>query len=154
MAKLFKILAIAALMVLVFFSLVAEIPFGRHLEEQLNLTAYIRFASLISLVIAALYIWAYKRQIESAQKYRRADEVLQQAEVEAKRRQVELDHMETRLKADFAKKEAGLGDHIDHSIGEYQNRIKRLQEQNMELKETVAKLMQALKKERSQRPPT
>ena len=151
MGKLFKICAIAALMVLVVFSLLADTAFLRQLDKGLSLGAYIRMASLLSLAAAVLYAWGYKRQVESSQKYRRADEALNQAETAAVRRQTVLDQKEERLKAEYAKKEALLDKQIGQSVAAYQQRIKFLKKQNIELKETVAKLMQALKAERGKK---
>ena len=151
MGKLFKIGSITTLMVLFVFSLLADMPFVRQLEKGFSLGAYIRLASLLSLIGAAFYAWGYKRQIESSQKYRRANEVLQQAEISAKRRQTVLDQTEARLKADYSEKEAGLDKQIGQFTAGYQRRINRLKEQNMELKETVGKLMKALKIERAKR---
>ncbi len=151
MGKLFKICAIAALMVLVVFSLLADMAFLRQLEKGLSLGAYIRMASLLSLAAAVLYAWGYKRQVESSQKYRRADEALNQAETAAVRRQAVLDQKEEHLKAEYAEKEALLDKQIGQSVAAYQQRIKILKKQNVELKETVAKLMQALKAERGKK---
>ena len=151
MGQLVKICVVTALMVLVIFSLLADMPFVRQLDQGLSLGVYIRLASLLSLMAVAFYAWGYKRQIESSQKYRRADEVLEQAETSIARRQAALDQKEARLKADFAKKESSLDRQIGQSVAAYQQRINHLKEQNIELKETVGKLMQALKTERAKK---
>ena len=67
------------------------------------------------------------------------------------RRQAVLDQKEEHLKAEYAEKEALLDKQIGQSVAAYQQRIKILKKQNVELKETVAKLMQALKAERGKK---
>ncbi len=149
MKKLIKIILLAALLLLVIFSLMADMAFMRKLEHGLNLAVYIRLASLFSLMAAAFYAWSHKRQVEQSQKYRRANEVLEQAEHTATRREAELDHAEARMKADFAEKEASIDKQIGQSVTAYQERLNALKQQNIELRETVNKLMRALKTERA-----
>jgi hypothetical protein len=144
-----KICAITTLLVLVVFSLLADMPFMRQLERGLSLGAYVRVASLLGLAAAVFYAWGYKREIELSQKYRRANEIIEQAESEAARRRTSLDQQEARMKADIAEKEADLDLRIGQAVSAYQQRANRLKEQNMELKETVSKLIQALKAERA-----
>jgi nitrogen fixation-related uncharacterized protein len=151
MKKFFKILAMVALLILVVFSLLADLPFMRQVEKGLSLAVYIRLASVLGLVALVFFAWGHKRQIESSQKFRRADEVLAQAESTAVRRHAELERLKGRLESDFAEKEAQLDQQIGQSVVAYQARLNRLQEQNVELKETVNKLMKALKAERARK---
>ena len=59
--------------------------------------------------------------------------------------------MEKRLHAKYDEKEKGVDDQIEEVRRTYQKRLNELQKQNMELKETVGKLMQTIKQERQQR---
>lgn len=124
---------------------------GQALKNTLDLGLYLKLISLLGLVIAAFLAWAQKHRVQASQKYRRADEVLAQAQAAFERKKQACDQMDQRLKATFAQKEQGLDDRIDQVRAEYQQRLMVMKEQNVELKETVGKLMQALKIEK-QRP--
>ncbi len=143
-----KIALITLLFLLVIFSILADLPIGQALENTLDLRLYLKLISLLGLVIAALLAWAHKLGVEASQKYRRADEVLAQAQAAFERKKQACEQMEQRLKETFEQKEQGLDDQIDAVREEYQQRLVVLKEQNVELKETVAKLMRALKNEK------
>jgi len=149
MGKFLKIIVLTVMLLLIVFSLLADLPFMAHVANHLTLAVYIRLASIFTLAAAALYAWGHKRRLESSQKFKRAGQIKEQAEAEAKKRQAALDRTEARLKADFAEKEAALDKQIGQSVVAYQERLKRLKAQNLELKETVNKLMKALKAERA-----
>ncbi len=139
------------MILLVIFSIMGDMPVGQVLQRSLNLTVYLRLASICGLLIAVFLSWGYKRNVEASQKFVRANEIVSQAEASAVRKQEVLDHMEQKLKDAYAVKEQGLDDQINQIQSGYQGRLKALQEQNMELKETVSKLMSALKRERQKR---
>ena len=143
-----KVALIALLFLLVVFSILADLPVGQALKNTLDLGLYLKLISLLGLMIAAFLAWAQKRRIEASQKYRRADEVLSQAQAAFERKKQACDQMDQRLKAAFAQKEQGLDDKIEQVKADYRQRIVALKEQNVELKETVGKLMQALKNEK------
>jgi hypothetical protein len=151
MGNLFKIIALTVLIVLVVFSLMADMALVRRLEQGLSLGLYVRLASLLGLIALVLYAWGYKRQVESSQKYQRADEVLEQAQSTIASKQAELEQREVQLNAAYEAKEAALDEQIEQSLIVHQNQINRLKEQNMELKDAVSKLMKALKAERANR---
>ncbi len=139
------------MILLVIFSIMGDMPVGQVLQRSLNLTVYLRLASICGLLIAVFLSWGYKRNVEASQKFVRANEIVSQAEASAVRKQEVLAHMEQKLKDAYAAKEQGLDDQINQIQAGYQGRLKALQEQNMELKETVSKLMSTLKRERQKR---
>ncbi len=148
MRMLFKIVGLVIVLLLILFAVVADMSWGHRLLNGLDLGNYLRLASLVSLVIVGIFLWGHKRRIEASQKYRRADEALAKAEETADRRMKALEATEKRLEDSYADKAKGLDQQIDRATAQYQQRIKVLKEQNLELKETVSKLMRTLKKQR------
>lgn len=151
MSKWFKIVFITLMILLVVFSIMGDWQVGEALKQGLNLTVYLRLVSICGLFIAVFLAWGYKRGVEASQKYVRANEILAQAEASAERKQKVMDAMEQNLKDAYDAKEQGLDDQINKINTEYQERLKALKEQNLELKETVNKLMATLKRERQNR---
>lgn len=143
-----KIALITLLFLLVIFSILADLPIGQVLKNTLDLRLYLKLISLLGLVIAVFLAWAHKLGVEASQKYRRADEVLAQAQAAFERKKQTCEQMEQRLAQTFEQREQGLDDQINQVREEYQQRLVVLKEQNVELKETVAKLMRALKNEK------
>lgn len=148
MRKIVKIVLFALLFLLAVFSLIAEMPIAKTLERYLDFALYVRLASLLGLLIALVWFWSKKQQTASSQKFQRANEVLAEAETTARRRHQAVEKLEQKLKQEFAEKDQGLDAHIHQIKSNFEQRIKTLNEQNMQLKETVSKLMAALKKER------
>ncbi|MEJ2158744.1 MAG: hypothetical protein P8X96_25735 [Desulfobacteraceae bacterium] len=126
MGKPLKIVLMTLLLLLVVFSVLADLPVGQKFQGDIKLGTYLKWVSLLGLVIAAFAAWGYRSQVVASQKYRRADEVVAKAE------------------ASYALKK-------NEVRRAYKKRLKELKEQNMELKETVGKLMRTLKRERQQR---
>lgn len=150
MGKTLKIVFMILLILLVAFSIMIDMPFAKSLRIDLDLGLYLKLVSLFGLIIAALIAWAHKSEVVSSQKYTRADEVLAQAEETLERKKEACKQMEKRLQAKFDEKEKGLDDQINLVRQAYQKRLNLLKEQNMELKETVGKLMRTLKRERQE----
>ena len=148
MRLLVKIALITLLFILVMFSILADLPVGQAIRKTLDLGLYLKIVSLLGLLIAVTIAWAHKHAVEASQKYRRADEVLAQAQAVFERKKQACQNMEQRLSETFAKKEQALDEQIEQAKAEYQQRLLVLKEQNVELKETVAKLMRALKHEK------
>ena len=151
MRKPIKTLLLTLLMLLVIFSILADMPIGQKLQQDFGLGIYLKLVSLLGLVIVAFMAWGYRSQVEASQKYRRADEVVTKAEETYERKKKACEQMEKRLRAEYEQKTKGVDRQIDEVRRAYKKRLKELKEQNMELKETVAKLMHALKREREQR---
>ena len=141
-----QIVLIAAFFLLIIFAIITDLPMGQRLPSLLNLGIYLKLISLFGMVTLALFAWGRKRQIETSQKYRRADEVLAQAEAAFERKRQLCDQMEQRLKAPLANRGQETGVQIDEVRAEFQQRLEGLKQQNLELKETVAKLMGIVKK--------
>ena len=141
-----KIALITILCLLVLFAILSDLPLGRNLEPLAGLGLYLKLVSLLGLVALGLLAWGHKRQVEASQKYRRADEVLAQAEAAFERKRQSCDQLEQRLKEIYAEKEKGLDDQIEQVRTNYQQQMNALKEQNIELKESVAKLMSVLKR--------
>ncbi len=151
MGKPLKIVLMTLLMVLVIFSILADLPIGKKFQEGLELGMYLKWVSLLGLIIAVFTAWGYRSQIVASQKYRRADEALAKAEETYERKKKACEQMEKQLRSEYDQKKQGVDQEIDAVRQAYKKRLKELKEQNMELKETVGKLMRTLKRERQQR---
>ncbi len=139
------------LMLLVVFSILADLPIGQKFQLSLELGTYLKWVSLFCLLIAVFMAWGYRSQVISSQKYRRADEVVAKAEETYEQKQKACEQMEKRLQTKYDQKAKGVDKEIDTVRQAYKKRLKELREQNLELKETVGKLMRTLKRERQQR---
>ena len=151
MRKSIKIILITLLMLLIIFSILADLPIGRKWSFHIRLGLYLKLVSLAGLLIAFFAAWGYRYKIQSSQKYRRADEVVSKAQEAFERKREACAQMEKRLHAKYDEKQKGVDDQIEQVRRAYQKRLNELQEQNIELKETVGKLMQTIKHERQQR---
>lgn len=151
MGMVLKIVAFTLLFVLVLFGAIADSPIMQarwHLDTwlgSLDRILYIRLAGLLGLVMACLWAWGYKRRFEASHKYRRAKEVLAQAEAAADSKRQTLARMEEQLKATFAAREAALQKTFAQAKREHAQQLQSLREQNLQLKEAVSKLMTKLK---------
>jgi uncharacterized phage infection (PIP) family protein YhgE len=148
MGKFLKVILFTLLLVLVLFALLADLPFAETLHRYLDFALYTRLASLLGLLIALVWFWERKKRTDASQKIQRANEVLAETEETVRRKQQAIEQMEQKLTCEYAKKEKGLDAQIYQIKSGYEQRIKTLKEQNIELKDTVSKLMAALKKER------
>jgi dsDNA-specific endonuclease/ATPase MutS2 len=151
MRKFIRIILIALLMLLIVFSILADMPIGRKWSFDIRLGHYLKLVSLAGLLIALFAAWGYRNKIQSSQKYRRADEVVSQAQEAYERKKEACEQMEKRLHAKYDEKEKGVDDKIEEVRRTYQKRLNELQKQNIELKETVGKLMQTIKQARQKR---
>jgi hypothetical protein len=151
MRKFIKILLISLLMLLIIFSILSDMPIGRKWTFDLRLGLYLKLVSLAGLLIAFFAAWGYRNKVQSSQKYRRADEVITKAQEALERKKEACAQMEKRLQAKYDEKEKGVEDQVEQVRRTYQKRLNELQRQNIELKETVGKLMQAIKQERQHR---
>ncbi len=148
MGKFFKVILFTLLWVLVLFALLADLPFAETLRRYLDFALYVRLASLLGLLIALVWFWERKKKADASQKFQRANDVLAEAEETVRRRRAAIEQMEQKLKNEYAEKDKGLDAQIHQIRSGFEQRIKKLNEQNIELKDTVGKLMAALKKER------
>jgi gas vesicle protein len=148
MAKLVKIVLITALVLLVVFAAIAHTPMAVGWFDGFDLSLYLSLSALLGLVIAAFRAWGYKLGVEASQKFKRAKEVLAQADLAAERKQSSMEQMEQRLMAEYAQKEKALNETLDQAQADYQSRLSALKEQNIKLKETVTNLMQEIKKKK------
>lgn len=151
MRKTIKVLLITLLMLLIVFSILADMHIGQKGSFDIRLGLYLKLLSLVGLLIALITAWGYRNKIQSSQKYRRADEVVSKAQEAYERKKEACAQMEKRLHDKYDEKEKGVDDQIEEVRRTYQKRLNELQKQNMELKETVGKLMQTIKEERQQR---
>lgn len=134
------------LLVMVVFAGFSETDLFKDWLGYLGIRVYLRLASLLGLLIALLYAWGYRKKIVSSQKYLRAEEVLAQAQAKAESKQRALESAKEKLDAHYVQKEKDLQIKIEKVKDEYNQRINELKTQNMKLKESVAKLMQVVKK--------
>ena len=146
MGKFLKVILITLFVSLVVFAAIAERPIAVKLMTGLNLALYLRLVVLLGLVIAVFLSWGYKRKIEASQKYVRAQEIVDQAGEKAERAKRENERMEEKLKAEYDQKKLNLDEQLLQMRHEYEERIRGLKEQNIELKESVGKLMHLVKK--------
>lgn len=151
--KFFKIILIALLILLVVFAVFADLPKGRVLLGHLDLAIYLKLVSLLGLLIALFVSIGYKRRVDVSQKYQRAKQVLEEAEEKSQRQDQALGEMEAALKARYHQKDQALSSQIREAQTGYETRLKALNEKNIELKESLAKTMAALKRERALRKP-
>jgi uncharacterized protein YdcH (DUF465 family) len=148
MGKFLKVILFTLLLVLVLFALLADLPIAGTLHRYLDFALYTRLASLLGLLIALVWFWERKKRTDASQKIQRANEVLAETEETVRRKQQAIGQMEQKLTSEYTEKEKGLDAQIYQIKSGYEQRIKTLKEQNIELKDTVSKLMAALKKER------
>lgn len=148
MGKFLKVILFTLLLALVVFALLADFPFAEMLHRYLDFALYTRLASLLGLLIALVWLWERKKRTDASQKIQRANDVLAETEKTVRRRQQAIDKIEQKLNSEYAEKEIGLDAQIHQIKSGYDQRIKALNKQNIELKDTVGKLMAALKKER------
>ena len=73
MRKSIKIILITLLMLLIVFSILADMPIGQKWSVDIRLGLYLKLVSLAGLLIALFTAWGYRNKIQSSQKYRRAD---------------------------------------------------------------------------------
>ena len=145
MLKSLKIICLGLIFILAAASVTIEMPFMQEISNFLPLPVYIRLASVLSLLALVFWIWGNNRKITTSQKYTRAKEILTEAENQARRKNEAGIQLEERLKAAYAQKEQGLEARIQEVEQECRERLKELKKQNMELKESAANLMAALK---------
>lgn len=146
MKKVLKIILWSLLLVLVVLAIVAESPILSHIPDSIGLAFYLRAVSLFGLIIAIFAAWGYKRKMEASQKYRRANEILAEAEAKAKRKERTSMLLEEKLRANYSQKEKDLYEQLDQEKKEFKRKILALKSQNVQLKESVAKLMHIIKK--------
>lgn len=151
MGKFLKVILFTLLLLLVLFALLADLPFAETLHRYLDFALYVRLASLLGLLITFVWFWERKRKSDTSQKFQRANQVLAEAEKTVRRRQQAIEKMEQKLKSAYAEKNKGLDAQIHQITSGFEQRVKTLNEQNIELKDTVSKLMAALKKERQKK---
>jgi hypothetical protein len=148
MAKLIQIAVTAGLVLLVVWAAMADQPMAREWMGGMDLSLYLRLAAILGLIIAIFRAWGYKRAVVASQKYRRAQEVLTQAGLNAERKQRAMDELELKLQAQYARKEQDLNAALEQAKADYQDRLLALKEQNIKLKEEVANLMQEIKRKK------
>ena len=149
MGKYLKVLVISLFVLLVVFAAVADRPIVSKMIGGVPLGPYLRLAGLLGLVVAVFLAWGYKRRIEASQKFIRAQEVLDQAGEKAERLKRESERLEQDLKAQYEKKKLDLDERISEMKHDYEERLMALKEQNIELKESVGKLMRIAKKSKA-----
>ena len=145
MLKLLKVFFLALTLVLIFVSITIEAPMLQKLLNGLSLSVYVRIASLLSLFVLVFWAWGSKQKLTASQKYARANHILEEAEAAARRKNEASAHLEERLKADYTEKEKALEERIKEALRECREEVNGLKKQNLELKNTVAELMGALK---------
>ena len=146
MLKLLKIILLVLLILLVFMALIADKPQVSAIFHMMNFSFYVRIASILGLIIVVFTAWGFKRRIETSQRYRRADEIIAEAEATAKRHERKAMLIEEKLKADYQQKAKSLADQLAQLKAEHQSQLMALKTQNVQLKEEMSKLMRVLKK--------
>lgn len=145
MKLIFKVFLFAAVILLVYATTLTD-P-----HTLVFWTAFIQskafFWSLIMiLAVAGILVILHFRQAQTVKsKSRKAEALLSEAQVKAATQQENLNELKHQLENSYRQKEAALQADYDHLKKPYLKKIKELKEQNLALKETVAKLMKALK---------
>jgi uncharacterized protein YdcH (DUF465 family) len=151
MGRFLKVILFTFLLVLVLSALLADLPFAQTLHRYLDFALYVRLASLMGLFIALVWLWERKKKTDASQKVQRAKDMLAETEETVRRRKQAIEQLEQKLNSEYIEKGKGLDAQIAQIRSGYDQRIKALKEQNFELKDTVGKLMAALKEERRKR---
>lgn len=150
MTKLVKIVLITLLIVLVVFAALAEKVFDPDwMCGALDLPLYLRLVSLLGVAILFFYALGYRHKIIYSQRYRRAQEVLAQAESDAERKQRSLENQRKKLEAEYEARQQAHQAQLEQLKADYNEKLVKLKEQNMQLKETVSKLMTVVKNKKN-----
>lgn len=149
MLKLLKIILLALLILLVFMGLVADKPQVSAIFNIMHFAFYVRMVSLLGLIIVVFMAWGFKRRIETSQKYRRADDIIAEAETTAKRNERKAMLIEEKLNADYQQKTKSVADQLTQLKNEHQNQLMALKKQNVQLKEEMSKIMSVIKKKQT-----
>lgn len=146
MKPLFKVIVLTLFVLLVVFAALADHPIVSTMTGGVPLGPYLRLGGLLGLIIAVFLAWGRKRRIEASQKFVRAQEVLDQAGRKAEKLKKESERLEKELRAEYDRKKADLDERITRMKQAYEDEIRALKERNIELKESVGKLMGMVKK--------
>ncbi|MFP4444806.1 MAG: hypothetical protein ACLFPD_00995 [Desulfosudaceae bacterium] len=107
---------------------------------------------LIVVIIVVFILLKIFMRIRSNQTYNRkikeAENIVAEAKTRAEEQREESKELREKLLADFEKKEAALQEKIDEQVAQYKVRIKKLEKERLELKETAAGLMRRLKQQK------
>lgn len=127
---------------LVTLALIVERPVVASLLGSLNLEYYYKAALVVAMIVAFVLAWGYKHKIEASQHYQQAQNILAAAKAAAKRRERACMLLEEKMKADVGEKERALLEQIETLRREHRAETARLQNENLQLKQTLAGLMQ------------
>ncbi len=145
MLRFFKLLPIALFLLLAVSTLISEWSPELSFEEIISGPVFWRINVWLALLALVYWGWGFLRKMEASQKYRRAEHVLQEARQEAERQKAAAlqlqKQVEEKCRRKFAEKEAQLSQEKTR-LQEY---VKKMERQNMELKETVGRLMKLVK---------
>jgi len=111
------------------------------------------FWSLIGILTIGgiLAILRFRHALSIKKKNQQADKLLSKAQATADAQKDTLNDLKQQLKNSYHQKEVELQADYDRLKAPYQKKINDLKKQNLALKETVAKLMKALKERQSHR---
>jgi len=109
----------------------------------------------LGLVVATIFAFLLLKifmRIRSDQAYHRkikeAENIVAEAKTRAEEQREENKELREKLRADLEKKEAALQEEVDKQVAQYKVRIKKLENERLELKETAAGLMRRLKQQK------
>lgn len=107
--------------------------------------------ALVVLIIMALsFVWLriyfrIKNRFRYSARVKEAETILADAKKKAGTKLKKIESLKIRLNSEFARKETSLHNEVKEKIKEYVVRIKKLEKEQMELKEINRNLMQKLK---------
>lgn len=109
-------------------------------------------ALLIVFIIVALILFRMFIKIKNdrayTQKIKEAENILSEAKTKAETQRQEHKKLQERLQDHYKDKEKSLQVQVNQKLAEYKKRIKQLEQERVELKETSATLMRRLKEKR------
>ena len=115
-------------------------------SKEIIIVLVVLMILLVILLVTIRIAAKIRNNREYSIKLKEAEEILSQAESEAAEKMKENKLLKKRLINDFEQKEKSLKKQYNEKLSEYKDRIKKLERERLELKETAATLMNRLKK--------
>lgn len=103
---------------------------------------------IIAMVIGCIIILKRKRDLEVHATIRRAKEIYAQADADSKKGKIKYEKMEKTLQEKYRRKEQILKEENAKRKIPYERELRKLKEEKIELKESIVRLMQAIKEKR------
>ncbi len=150
MSKFLKLVPVAVFILLAASTLTSEWRPDLSLQELLSGPLFWRVSILLVLLALVYYGWGFVRRVEASQKYRRAEEVLEEARKKAENEKDAASQLRKKIETECQRKLAEKQRELERETVKLKEYIKTIEHQNLELKATVGRLMRLLKKKKSE----